>query len=313
MKCEYGLKRVRRAADAIVTVGSFDGVHLGHRQILDHLISRAQACNAPSVVVSFDPHPREVISGHPMPLLSSVKERETLLDAIGLDRFIVLPFTREFSALSAENFVRSILVERIGMAEMIVGHDHGFGRGRSGNADLLRMMGDELGFSVYVVSAHLLDSGIVSSSTIRSQLHDGDVRGASRLLGRHYSIVAEVIRGDGRGHQMGYPTANLDVSPQRKVLPRRGVYAVLTALDHSVYGGMMNIGVRPTISSGAQIRVEVHLFDKSVDLYGRTVDVSIVERIRDEVKFAGLDELTVQLEKDERVCRDILNILPGTG
>ncbi len=308
MKREYGLDCIERDTNSVITVGSFDGVHLGHRQILDYLIGRAQSRGARSVVVSFNPHPREVLSGQGVPLLSSIEERAKLLAALGLDRFIVLPFTVEFSQVSAEEFVRNILVKRIGMAEIIVGHDHGFGHGRRGNTNLLRLMGSEFGFSVDVVSAHMLDSGVVSSSTIRRRLHSGDVLGASRLLGRLYSLTAKVIRGEGRGREMGYPTANLDVSPQRKVLPRQGVYAVRVGMLGDAFGGMMNIGFRPTFGSVAQARAEVHILDVDANLYGCTLDVSFIKRIRDEIKFAGADQLTAQLREDEQICRDVLKL-----
>ena len=313
MKREFGLERIERDVNSVISVGSFDGVHLGHRRILDYLIQRSHARGASSVVVSFDPHPREVLSGQTVPLLTTIEERAKLLDAVGLDRFIVLPFTMEFSELSAETFVRRILVDKIGMTEIIVGHDHGFGRGRRGNTDLLRSLGRLLGFNVDVVSAHVLDSGIVSSSTVRRRLHSGDVLGASRLLGRLYSVTAKVMPGDGRGRKIGYPTANLNVSPNRKVLPRQGVYAVQIEVDGGQYGGMMNIGVRPTFEDASEVRAEVHLFDCDIDLYGRTIDVSFVSRIRDEIKFAGRSDLAAQLKDDESACRKALELHYGTG
>ena len=306
MKREFGLENIRRDAASLVTVGSFDGVHTGHQQILSYLVARAQRRAARSVVVSFEPHPREVLEGEPMPLLTTIGERAELFERFGLDRFIVLEFTRLFSQLSAEDFVRQVLVERIGLQEIIVGHDHGFGRGRRGDTDLLREMGRELGFSVDVVTAHRVDSSVVSSSAVRRRLYAGEVSAAGELLGRPYSLEAKVIRGSGRGRAIGYATANLRLLHARKVVPALGVYAVRVRAEGRWHGGMMNIGRRPTFGERDAVHLEVHLFDFDQSLYGKELAVSFVERVRDEVAFEGPAQLRQQLARDETRCRMIL-------
>lgn len=306
MKREFGLENIRRDAASLVTVGSFDGVHTGHRQILSYLVQRARERAARSVVVSFEPHPREVLEGEPVPLLTTIAERAELFERFGLDRFIVLEFTRPFSQLSAEDFVRQVLVERIGLQEIIVGHDHGFGRGRRGDTGLLREMGLELGFSVDVVTAHRVDSGVVSSSAVRRRLHAGQVSAAGELLGRPYSLEALVVRGSGRGRAIGYATANLRLQHARKVVPALGVYAVRVWAGGRWHGGMMNIGRRPTFGAPGAVHLEVHLFDFDASLYGQKLAVAFVERVRDEVAFEGPDELRQQLARDETRCRMII-------
>ena len=306
MKREYGLDSICKDPDSLVTVGSFDGVHLGHRQVLCYLVKRARSRKAKSVVLSFEPHPREVLAGEPIPLLTTIEERAELFEALGLDRFIVIEFTRAFSELSAESFVRQILVGRTGLREIIVGYDHGFGRGRRGNTRLLREMGRALGFAVDVVKAHSVESSVVSSSAIRRRLHAGDLRGASRMLGRPYGLSGLVVRGAARGGAIGYPTANLEVQCERKVLPCGGVYAVRVHRCGAAYGGMMNIGSRPTFGSEDTLHLEVHLFDFEDEIYGETLRVSFLERLRDEVAFAGADQLRHQLLEDERQSRAIL-------
>ncbi len=306
MKREFGLENIRRDAASLVTVGSFDGVHLGHQQILSYLVGRAGRRAAKSVVVSFEPHPREVLEGEPMPLLTTIEERAELFEGFGLDRFIVLEFTREFSRLSAEDFVRQVLVETIGLQEIIVGYDHGFGRGRRGDTDLLREMGRELGFGVDVVSAHMVDSSAVSSSAVRRRLHAGDVRSAGELLGRSYSLEATVVRGRGRGRTIGFATANLQLRHAQKVVPGLGVYAVRVHAHGRWHGGMMNIGRRPTFEAQDAVHLEVHLFDFDASLYGSLVAVAFVDRVRDEVAFEGPAQLKRQLKADEIRCRTIL-------
>ena len=224
MKREYGFEQIERDGGSLVTVGTFDGVHVGHQAIVRYLVQRARERRRRSVVVSFEPHPREVISGQVVPLLSTIDERARHLEALNLDRFIVLPFTPEFAKLAPEDFVQHILVERIGLEEIVVGYDHGFGHGRQGNVELLQQLGLKQGFTVDVVSAQSVRSNVVSSTAIRRLLTErGDVREAAAMLGRRYALSGAVIHGDGRGHTIGYPTANIKVDHPRKVIPRRGV------------------------------------------------------------------------------------------
>lgn len=311
MKFFYGLEQVDLERSSVVTVGTFDGMHVGHQAILRYVIDRARSRQGPSVVVSFDPHPREVVHGEAVPLLTTVDERRELLEAVGIDRFVVIPFTRTFSQLGAEAFVREVLVAAIGMQEVVIGYDHAFGRSREGDAQLLARLGAELGFEVDVIPAQVVERHVVSSTEIRRLLVDGgDVAGAAQMLGRPYQMDGRVVRGDGRGRTIGFPTANLELLHPRKVVPRHGVYAVRTTTEPETgdafqAGGMMNIGVRPTFD-GSELRIEVHLFDVEADLYGAKLRVEFVDRIRDERKFTGVDALVEQLSHDRSRCRQLL-------
>lgn len=308
MKREYSLEQIVREPRSVVTVGTFDGVHLGHQAVVRYLLERARLRGGPSVAVSFDPHPREVVHGEAVPLLTTVEERAERFEALGLDRFIVIPFTRDFARLRGEAFVEQVLVDRIGLQEIVIGYDHAFGRGREGDARLLERMGETFGFAVDVIPAQVVEQHVVSSTEIRHLLVDeGEVEQASQLLGRYYGLNGTVERGDGRGHRIGFPTANLAVSHPRKVIPKTGVYAVRVRIASQGiwHGGMMNIGVRPTFD-GREARVEVHLLDFEGNLYGRDLRVEFVGRLRDERRFEGVEALREQLMQDRRRCIEML-------
>ena len=312
MKKEYGLEQIEKDDTSLVTVGIYDGVHVGHQAILRYLVRRAHQQHGRSVVVSFDPHPREVLTGDPLGVLNTIDERAQILETLGLDRFIVLPFTRAFAKLSPDDFVRQILVNRIGLQEIVVGHDHGFGRGRQGDVDLLQTLGAQHHFRVDVIPAQAVDHQVVSSSTIRQALtEEGNIGRATQMLGRRYALTGTVIHGDGRGHSIGYPTANLAVNHPRKVIPKRGVYAVEARLvgEAEAYGGMMNIGYRPTFDHGNTLHLEVHLFDFARTIYGQPLRIAFAERLRDEQKFGSVDELIAQLADDEQRARRVLTAL----
>lgn len=307
MKRETGLEEIVRDPRSVVTVGTFDGVHLGHQAVLRYLLERARVRSGPSVAVTFDPHPREVVHGAAVPLLTTVDERAEVFESLGLDRFIVIPFTRDFAALPAEAFVEDVLVGRIGVQEVVIGYDHAFGRDREGDARLLERLGRRHGFTVDVIPAQVEAEHVVSSTEIRSLLVDrGDVREAARRLGRAYGLGGTVVAGDARGRTIGFPTANLAVDHPRKVVPRTGVYAVRARVEGGrTYGGMMNIGVRPTFG-GDTLRLEAHLFDFEGDLYGRALRIEFVDRIRDERRFDGVAALVEQLSQDRARCIAIL-------
>lgn len=305
MKREFGLDQIVKDDRSLVTVGTFDGVHLGHQSIIKYLVERARKHDAVSVALSFDPHPREVLRNQPVPLLTTIEERAQVFESLGLDRFIVIPFTLAFAGTRADSFVTDVLVSRIGLREVVIGYDHGFGKGREGDSTLLRALGKEHGFTVDVIPAQVLEKDVVSSTRIREALTDeGDVALASKLLGRTYGLSGTVVKGDGRGRTIGYPTANIAVDDDRKVIPKRGVYAVKVQVDGESrhYEGMLNIGFRPTFE-GEDLRIEVHLFDYDGRLYDRQITVAFYERIRDEKKFSSVDELIQQLSRDKERCR----------
>ena len=308
MKREYGLDQIVRDVRSLVTVGTFDGVHHGHQSIIKYLVERARRKSGVSVALSFDPHPRQVITGEQVPLLTTIQERAEIFAGLGLDRFIVIPFTKAFAEISARSFVIDTLVNSIGLQEIVIGYDHGFGKGRQGDSELLEELGSAYNFSVDVIPAQILEKGIISSTRIRELLtEEGDVALAGKLLNRAYSLIGTVVKGDGRGRTIGYPTANIDVKNPNKVIPRRGVYAVRVheVGDQRVFDAMMNVGIRPTFgeSKGPEQWMEVHIFDFTSDLYGKELQIDFVQRMRDEEKFNSIDALKKQLSKDEARCR----------
>jgi riboflavin kinase/FMN adenylyltransferase len=310
MRREFGWDDIERDDQSVITVGTFDGVHRGHEVIVDHLLSRADRRVGPSTLVSFDPHPRSVVGEKDVPLLTTVEERAAILDAMGLDRFVVIPFSEEFAQKVPEAYVEDVLVKRIGLQEITVGYDHRFGRKRAGDVDLLRSCGDRFGFAVDVIPPQKVDQDIVSSRQIRTLLEEeGNVDRAAELLGRPYELHGTVARGEGRGRQIGFPTANIALDDPRKLVPKRGVYAtIVTTPDGTTHGGMMNIGRRPTFDE-MEVTVEVHLFDFEGDLYGERLSVQFLQRLRDEQKFDSADALAMQLSEDERHCRTIVEEL----
>lgn len=309
MIVERELESITRHEKAIVSVGTYDGVHLGHQALLRYLLKRTTVHEGQSVVVTFDPHPREVVAQKQTPLLTTIDERAALLKAFGIDRMIVIPFTQAFANLSPESFVTDYLVERIGLREIVIGYDHGFGKGRAGDHRLLQQLGAQQRFAVDVIPAQVLDEVVISSTEIRQALAEaGNVVHAARLLGHRYALTGVVERGDARGRSIGFPTANLAVVHPRKIIPRRGVYAVYARVpgEERLLSGMMNIGIRPTFA-GTEQRLEVHLIDWEGDLYGHQLQVEFVERIRDERKFDGVEQLVEQLYADKVRCSALLN------
>jgi riboflavin kinase / FMN adenylyltransferase len=303
---QYGLDQIERDDRSVLTVGTFDGVHQGHRPIIGYLVERARAQDGCSVVVTFDPHPREVVTGEPVSLLTTLEERADLLEQRGLDRLVVLPFTRDLSMLTGEEYVRQILIGAVGLREIVIGYDHAFGHRRSGNRQTLEALAGDLGFSVDVIPEQEIGGRGVSSTRVRTALREeGDVEGAAVMLGRNYRLAGTVVRGDRRGTTIGYPTANLRPANARKLVPKPGVYAV-RASNGGEHDGMMNIGRRPTFLEDADVSLEVHLFDFDGDLYGDALEVEFVARLRDEQRFSGLDEIRRQLAEDERHARSLL-------
>jgi riboflavin kinase/FMN adenylyltransferase len=293
---------------AVVTVGTFDGVHRGHQAVLAEIVRRARAGGRESVVVTFDPHPLEIVNPAAAPrLLTLPAERHPLLAACGVGRVVTLPFSAELARLSPEEFVRSVLRAEVGMQELVLGHDHGFGRGRSGDVDTVRRIGAADGFAVDVVDAVRDDGQPISSTLIRTAVAHGDLALAERWLGRPYGARGTVERGAGRGRSIGVPTINLPVPDVRKLLPPDGVYAVWVRWGERRCGGMMNQGPRPTFGV-AERGLEVHLFDFVEDLYGETVLVEWVRRLRDVRAFASREALLEQLARDGQAARESLNL-----
>jgi len=297
----------------VVTVGTFDGVHRGHQDVLAQLVQRARASGRPALVVTFDPHPLDVVNpAAAPPMLTTRDEKLERLAMAGVDQVVVVPFTPAFAVMEAEAFVDDILIGRFGMCELLVGYDHGFGRGRLGDLEVLRQLGTTRGFMVSVLPpVQTGDGQAVSSTAIRRAVAGGDLDRAAHGLGRPYSVSGIVVRGDQRGRTIGYPTLNLGPISERKLLPPEGVYAVRVDLPEGTFGGMLNLGPRPTVGDIGR-RIETHVFDAHGDWYGATVRLSFVGRLRGVQRFDSLDALRAQLAHDERVARHLLH-LDSTG
>ena len=286
-----------------MTVGSFDGVHLGHQAVLQEIDRRAREAGRASVLVTFDPHPLEVVNPKAAPpLLTTGPERLEILAQSPLDYVMLLRFDRHLAGLTPDEFVRQVLVQRCAVKELVIGHDHGFGRGRSGDVETLRQLGKAYGFDVDVVDPVDFGGQHVSSSRIRRAVAGGDLVTAAAMLGRPYSVVGRVGPGEGRGRKLGVPTINLSDLPPRKLLPPDGVYAARIEWRGGRAGGMMNQGPRPTFQDGRRV-LEAHIFDFEGDLYGEWVRIEWVERLRDVERFGSVEQLRQQLERDRTGAR----------
>jgi riboflavin kinase/FMN adenylyltransferase len=287
----------------IVTVGTFDGVHRGHLAVVHEIARRARLTGRESVLVTFEPHPLEIINpAAAPPLLTTAEEKRAILAATALGRVEIVPFTAELRNMDPEAFVRDVLERRFGMAELVIGHDHGFGRGRSGDVELLKRIGAEDRFAVDVVPAVLLEDGrSISSTLIRRAVAGGDLDTAARALGRRYGVMGRVVRGAGRGRTIGVPTVNLEPPGGRKLLPPDGVYAAVVRAEGLAHGAMVNVGPRPTFGEAARA-VEAHLFGFAGDLYDRTLSVEFVTRLRDVRRFESAEALKAQLTEDREAA-----------
>jgi riboflavin kinase / FMN adenylyltransferase len=304
------MKVIRSVAEAgsqipsVCTVGSFDGLHLAHQAIIREVIERARLHGMRSVVITFDPHPKEVVKSRigPVELLTTLEERIALLQRLDIDLLVIIPFTFEFSRLHARDFYRQFVVEGIVGKEVVVGYDHMFGRDRESGIKDLVGFGTEFGFGVHTVPPFRVGDTVVSSTKIRRLLYEGNVREAAHMLGWFYSVTGTVTKGDERGRTLGFPTANIHPEHNKKLIPGRGVYFVRGRIDQRTIPGMLNIGVRPTFRENGQQTIEVHFLDDVGDLYGNSVTLEFIEKIRDEQKFASVDDLKKTLEHDKQHC-----------
>lgn len=298
----------------VLTVGTFDGVHRGHQDVLRRLVRRAREAGLPSVLLTFEPHPLTVIRpASAPPLLTLPAEKLEVLAPIGLDYVVVLPFTPALASYTAEQFVDLVLRRRYRLRELLIGYDHHFGRGRAGSADVLRELGAARGFGVEVVRpVSVDDEAAVSSTRIRRAVAAGQLDASASGLGRPYSVSGRVVAGAGRGRALGYRTLNLAPVDPRKLLPPEGVYAVRVQTPGGAHNGMLNLGPRPTFGE-AGVGIEAHLFDASGDFYGAWVRVDFIARLRDTRRFEDAAALRLQLEQDERDARRALTLAPNAG
>ncbi len=291
-----------------VALGNFDGVHLGHREIVKRTVEKAGETKAEAVVYTFDPHPRVVLNKAPeLPRITTHMERAEILEALGVDVLILAEFTERFAAQSPEDFVRNILVEELGARNLFVGFNYRFGKDRAGSAETLKKMGPEFDFNVHVIPPVKVGGERVSSSRIRDHLLKGEIREANILLGREFAMEGRVIHGHHRGKKLGFPTAN--IKPEPKLLPPPGVYAAFCRVGGVKRPAVMNIGYNPTFKN-RKVSFEVHILDFYDDLYGETVKAYLVERLRPEMTFSGIEELKDQIEGDIARCRGLLTVFP---
>lgn len=307
MRVCKGVDNLPEFRNGVLTIGTFDGVHTGHQEIIRRINALAAEINGENIILTFHPHPRLVLqpSDSEIKLLNTEDEKIRLLSSFGVDNLIIAPFTKEFSQISAQEYIEDFLWKKIRPLKVVVGYDHQFGRNRSGNIALMRAMAKKLGFGVEEIEAQMVKNISVSSTKIRHALMAGDVSTANSLLGYCYSITGKVVRGAQRGKKIGYPTANIAIRDPLKLIPANGVYAVRVTVDDVTYGGMLNIGLRPTFN-GTTETIEVHIFDFAQEVYGTEVIVEFVLFIRKEMKFKSAGELSDQLAKDKKMSLKIL-------
>lgn len=306
MKTFQDISSFKTKEKTFVTIGTFDGVHFGHKEIINRLVDDAKKAGKKSVLLTFFPHPRMVLQKEAsIELINTIQERALLLENTGLDYLIIHPFSKEFSRLTALDFVRDILVNQLNISKLIIGYDHHFGKNREGNIEQLTEYSHTFGFSVEEIPAQDVNDVSVSSTKIRRALASGDLNTANNYLGYHFMISGKVVNGKKLGGKIGFPTANIDVLETYKLIPKAGVYVVKSEINNTGVFGMMNIGNRPTVS-GKHQTIEVHFFDFNKDLYHKELVVELLYFLRDEHKFDSLKSLTLQLEKDEKIARNYI-------
>lgn len=294
--------------NAVITIGTYDGVHEGHKVILNTVSKHADKIGGESVLLTFDPHPRKLIyPDQKVDILTPLQYKLDLIKQSGIQHIVVVPFTKEFANLSAEEYVNDFLVKNFHPATIIIGYDHHFGHDRTGNIELLNTLKGKHGYKVIEIDAQLIEDATISSTKIRNALLEGKITEANTMLGRSYSVSASVIEGRKLGRTIGYPTANLQPEYLEHIIPANGVYAVTVQHDNNSYKGMLNIGYRPTVDDGKTRHIEVHIFDFNEDIYDRTIQVNFIERLRDEKAFASVDELKKQLDIDKENALKVLS------
>jgi riboflavin kinase / FMN adenylyltransferase len=303
------LEDIRYDKNSIITIGAFDGVHTAHQEILREVVQRARALNGRSVVVTFEPHPREIVGGgdRRVAILTTLDEKLARLAALGIDCVFIVPFTYEFSRKTPREFYLEYIINGAGVTEVIEGYNHHFGRDREAGMNDVVQLGDQYNFSVSAVKMMQVDGAAVSSSRIRHAISDGDMELANRMLGYRYSLSGIIVRGHGRGKALGYPTANIALDDPRKSVPKLGVYAVRATLNGTTYGGMMSVGVLPTFFETHDRTVEVNIFNFDEDVYDETLHVECIQRTRDEKKFSSVADLVAEMGHDKIFIQNILH------
>lgn len=310
MRIFEGIESLGEIKNPVVTIGTFDGVHLGHQKIIEQLNLEAEKIGGESVLLTFDPHPRIVLfpENHNVKLIQTLEEKFQVLEKFNLKNVVLVPFTKEFSELSAIDFVEQILVGNLKAKKVVIGYDHQFGRNREGNIEFLKSVSKKYGFEVIEISAKSIDEINISSTKIRDSLLRGDMYTAKLFLSRPYEISGTVVKGNQLGRTIGFPTANIKVDSDLKLIPINGVYAVRLKIDEKMHFGVMNIGTKPTVNQTNEKSIEVFICDFHSDVYGKIITLFFDKHIRNEHKFANLDELIKAISNDEAVCRKYYNL-----
>lgn len=306
----YNDKSNIKIAESVVTIGTFDGLHLGHQQIISKVIKVAEEKKLTSVVVTFDPHPRAVVSkDYNMQLLATLDEKKILFEELKIDNLFVINFTMEFAKISSDEFVKNYLIDKLNAKHVVIGYDHKFGKNRNGDKSTLKEFGIKYGFAVTCMDEFQSEGDTISSTVIRNLLQTGEVDTANTYLGRNYSFFGRVVEGAKRGREIGFPTANIEIDNPYKLVPANGVYIVKASLDNQSLYGIMNIGIRPTFENENNKVIEMHIFDFNKNIYGKEIKIEFIKRIRSEKKFNSKEELINQITKDKNFAEEFLSKL----
>lgn len=307
MKIFNNIQSYSSEKESILTIGTFDGVHIGHNKILTKLVEESKKNNLSSLIMTFFPHPRMVLQkSQEIKMIDTIDEKIYLFEKTGVDNLIIQPFDENFSKIRAKEFVEEILVKKLKIKHIIIGYDHRFGKDREASVDDLKKFGLNYMFTVEEIAAQEIHSIAISSTKIRNAILKGEIKKCNEYLGRNFMLTGEVVHGDGLGKKINFPTANIEIPETYKIIPKNGVYLVRAIINSERYFGMMNIGVRPTIG-GEKKSLEIHFFNFKDNIYNKTISVEIICKIRDEEKFSSIDELKIQLKKDEQFCLKLIN------
>lgn len=303
MAIYYNINHLPAFSNAVITIGTFDGVHLGHRAILDEVVKHTKEVKGESVLLTFEPHPRKILfPDKPLKLLTPLDKKLELITEASIQHIVVVPFTKEFATLTAREYISDFIVKLFKPESIVLGYDHHFGHDRSGNIQLLKDLQPQYGYNIFEIPAQLIDEAAVSSTKIRNALAEGLVQEAADMMGHNYTLIGTVIKGAQLGRSIGYPTANIQPGDTDQLIPERGVYAIRIKHGNQLYKGMLNIGYRPTVSSNRELHIEANIFDFNTDVYGQQLEIIFIARLRDEQKFSSLDALKEQLAKDKETA-----------
>ena len=307
MKIYKSIYEYNESKSSVVTIGTFDGIHKGHQKIFNKVINASKQNNLSSVVLTFFPHPRIILNKYnDIKMIDTLDEKIEHLEKIGIDNLIIHPFDKKFSLLSADQFIKEYLIEKLKLKHIIIGYDHRFGKGREASVSDLKEYSSEFNFIVDEIDAQEIEKIAISSTKIRDSINQGDLETTKKYLGRFFSLTGKVVKGDGLGKQIDYPTANILIEEDYKIIPKDGVYYIRTTIDNKLYNGMMNIGHRPTIGNKEK-SIEVNLFKFDRDIYYKIISIDVIVKIREEKKFSSINALKAQLAKDEEHCLKLIN------